>query len=346
MALPILSLQFGTRLIQHLTILWAFGCSTLKNSVEKIVDLWHNLTTKTKGFVMTKLNDYFKDPNIAGKLMPLITPEAGFKSMHVEQKGKTSVLYVNDIPVIHFDGNVITEMYLPGAKKLDSNWIPWEAVKDVKVLNLPNLEKIGHEVHLTGAQKILAPKLKQVGDWCIGSKELQEFDAPQLEIVGQGFLRNSANLRRFNVPNLRKSDGDFLTYNLELEKLYLPKLEGSLDLCLVYNKKLTELYAPKVEDLFECFWLASELEVLDLSNATEIIDSFHTECPKLREVKLPKLIKVDEDVYPSLIIQACQNNLANKNVQKMADLQQGQKIVDAMGKSQKGTAIKPDEHSM
>ena len=267
---------------------------------------------------MAKLEDYFKDPKISGKLMSLITPESGFGNMHIESDGKASALFVDNTPVIYFDGNTITEMYLPDVKEINEDWLPYDVIKDLRILEMPNLEKIGYEVAL-GARKFVAPKLKQVGDWCSGSN-LQEFDAPALEVAGDGFLRYAENLKKLNVPNLRKAGGQFLTHNLELEALYLPKFEWALMQCLPYNQKLSEIYAPNAKALYDCFMECENLEVLDLPSVTRSRRSFPGECPKLRKVNLPKLIDLDdvdkEGMYPPLILQAYRANIAAKEKTK------------------------------
>ena len=192
---------------------------------------------------MAKLEDYFKNEETAGKIMKLIMPKSGLKSMLLQPSGEAFILYVNNIPVIYFDGNAITEMYLLGAKELHHDWLPFDVVKDIRFLELPNVESIGDEVYLGGLQMVSAPKLIRVGDWCDISKESQEFDAPSLKFVGKGFLRGAKNLKKLNVPNLEKAGSYFLEYNEELETLDLPKLEGSLCMCCRQNQKLSRVFA-------------------------------------------------------------------------------------------------------
>ncbi|MBO4582486.1 MAG: hypothetical protein J5714_00315 [Alphaproteobacteria bacterium] len=283
---------------------------------------------------MAKLEDYFKDKNVVASFISLITPESAFSGMRIEPEGEGSVMYVHNTPMIYFDGNTITEMYLPDVKEINEDWLPYDMIKDLRILEMPNLKKIGDEVSFGKVRKISAPNLKQVGDWFSMSDELLEFDAPQLEVVGNGFLRYAKNLKTLNVPNLRKAGEQFLTHNLELETLSLPKFEGYIDDCMIRNEKLSTLYAPKVNSILCAFW-KTKIEVLDLPNVSMIWKSFRG--GSLREVHLPRLIKVQGDVHP-LIREACQQN-------QMMTYRQGIDVVQSTSDANKKTSnfIKPGD---
>ena len=279
--------------------------------------------------------------------MSLITPESGFGSMHIESDGKASALFVDNTPVIYFDGNTITEMYLPDVKELEYDWISFEVVKDLKILELPNLRKIGDEVHLGGARKISVPNLKQVGDWCLGTGNLQKFDAPSLEIVGHGFLKNAHELKSLNLPSLKKAGEDFLMSAQNLETLIVPELVVVGPYLLANNIKLSKLHAPKLSgELDDCFMWNEELEVLDLPNVTCLKGEGFYGNKKLREVHLPKLIKMDEDGFPPIIVKAYRENIAAKEkAEKMQRFKQSVGVFQSADDANKKTSnfIKPGD---
>lgn len=186
----------------------------------------------------------------------------------------------------------IRNIDLSNLKEVGSEFMTYDKV--IESITLNNLEVAGHDL-LSRAKRLKefnAPKLRKVGNNCLGEVKIENLELNELESVGDDFLKDSSGLLTFIAPKLVTAGNNFMAETESIKKLVLEELKETGHSFLRFNEIIEEIITPKLEKTGYGFAQSSEkIKKIDVHNL-KVIGEDSLQEYKVKTTDLPNLVKV------------------------------------------------------
>lgn len=161
-----------------------------------------------------------------------------------------------------------------------------------------NLTQIGnHFLEYCGEMReIYLPNLKEVGDFCLLTANVDQIDFPNLETAGEWFFAN-AKATQINLPILKALKRHSLAKAEPLE-LYLPSLETMANKCFGYSNKFETINLPSLLLMGDsCFGFANSINEFNAPNLLTMGNACFDYTDKINIFNAPNLKSINERCF-------------------------------------------------
>ena len=165
-------------------------------------------------------------------------------------------------------------------------------------LNLSGITEVGNGFlsHNKAIKKLIAPDLQYIGDTFLRyNRALESIDLPKAKKIGTGFLSINNNISSLNLPNVEEIGSFFFNNNKALQSIDLPKVKKIGRAFLQDNERVNSLNLPNVEEVGSGFlYYNKALQSIDLPKVKKIGANFLDFNNNILSINLPNVLEIDE----------------------------------------------------
>lgn len=140
-------------------------------------------------------------------------------------------------------------------------------------------------------EEIDLPNVETIGnDFLRNNNCLKKINIPNAKTIQNSFLHHDRNLKEIDLPNVETIGDSFIGNNIYIEKVNIPIIRTIGDYFLVCAEKLENIDLPKVESIGSCFLSGNKcIEEISLPNVEMIKNYFLANNHILNKLSLPKV---------------------------------------------------------